>query len=59
MHFVFQIIQECSGILHYNLLLLQDIRHPSDKELRDRDQEIVSRGVEIVPLENFDLLDER
>lgn len=54
-----QIIEECSGILHYNLLSLQDIRRPSDKELRDRDQGIISRGVEVVPLENFDLLDER
>ncbi|XP_034255206.1 uncharacterized protein LOC117653550 isoform X2 [Thrips palmi] len=54
-----EIVEEFSGILHYNLLLLQDISRPSDKELRDRDQEIVSRGIEVVPLKNFDLLDER
>ncbi|KAK3918715.1 Ectopic P granules protein 5-like protein [Frankliniella fusca] len=54
-----QIAEECSGILHYNLILVQTVGHPSEKDLRDRDQDIVIRGSGIVPPRNMDLLDEK
>lgn len=54
-----QIAEECTGILHYNLLLLQDNCQSSDKDLRDREQDIISRGMDVMPMKKFDLLDER
>ncbi|XP_026293946.1 uncharacterized protein LOC113218022 isoform X2 [Frankliniella occidentalis] len=54
-----QIAEECSGILHFNLFLVQTIGQPSEKDLRDRDRDIIMRGSLIVPLNDFDLLDEK